>query len=101
MAVLALLVPAPTSFAASISATEISWWESRRATAAPTTPAPTTTTSIGSSAIERHGCFGDASPPFESFVRLTLADRRLDDRNRGPRLLSLTVGRELRHAERR
>jgi len=49
IAVFALLVPVPTSSAASINATSSWYSDSSRAIAAPTTPAPITTTSnVGS-----------------------------------------------------
>jgi hypothetical protein len=45
IAVLALLVPSPTSLRASSSATDSSWPDNSRAMADPTMPAPMTTTS--------------------------------------------------------
>jgi hypothetical protein len=47
MAVLALVVPVPTSLPASTSTQDSSYWASVRAIAVPTTPAPMISTSAG------------------------------------------------------
>src|SRR5258705_12849902 len=51
MAVLALLVPAPTSGPASSRATDSSRWDRSRATAHPPTPPPTTATSYAAASV--------------------------------------------------